>query len=270
MILALDIGNTRVKWALHPGGRPVAGRFIAEGVVAADAIDSLPDACGNRAGVRAIISCSVSGSAADAAVERVASRLSVTVRRILPVAMAAGVRNLYQQPGSLGADRWAALAGARARTREAALVVDAGTAMTVDALAADGRFLGGLIVPGYELMQAALARGTARLPVAAGRFDPFPRSTDDAIVTGALQAMAGAVTRTLDAMVAAGEAVPRLLLTGGCAPLLLGPLAACRPLHVSALVLEGLLVLADPTADEEHAPALPRPPEQPRVSGLPR
>jgi pantothenate kinase type III len=86
--------------------------------------------------------------------------------------------------------------------RGAALVVDAGTAMTVDALATDGRFLGGLIVPGYDLMRASLARGTARLPVAAGRFDPFPRTTDDAIVTGALQAMAGAVVRTLEAILA--------------------------------------------------------------------
>ena len=109
-----------------------------------------------------------------------------------------------------------------------------------------------------ELLQHILPAEIAewsRLPVAAGRFDPFPRCTDDAIVSGALQAMAGAVTRTLDAMVAAGEAAPRLLLTGGCAPLLLAPLAAHRPCHVPSLVLEGLLVLADAAADECHAQA---------------
>jgi type III pantothenate kinase len=270
LIVALDLGNTRVKWALHPGGQPVAGRFIAEGVVAADAIDALPDAWSNVARVQAIITCSVADCAADAAVDRLAACLSVPVQRIVPVAAAAGVRNLYQQPGSLGADRWAALVAARARAPDAALVVDAGTALTVDALAADGRFLGGLIVPGYELMRSALARGTARLPVAAGRFDPFPRCTDDAIVSGALQAMAGAVTRTLDAMVAAGEAAPRLLLTGGSAPLLLAPLAAHRPCHVPSLVLEGLLVLADAAADEYHAQATPCAAAQATVASTPR
>lgn len=248
MILALDLGNTRVKWALHPGGLPVAGRFLVEGAVDLDGIESLPERwqpAGLPAGIAA---CSVAGSAADAALERLAGRLAVPLKRVRPTAMAAGVRNLYGVPGSLGADRWAALAGARARSREAALVVDAGTAMTVDALAADGRFLGGLIVPGYDLMRSALARGTARLPVAAGRFDPFPRSTDDAIVTGALQAMAGAVSRTRDAMLAAGEAVPQLVLTGGSAPLLLSVLEAFAPLHVPSLVLEGVLVLAQDAA----------------------
>jgi type III pantothenate kinase len=268
MIVALDLGNTRVKWAVHPGGSPVAGRFLAEGASAPGAIDALPDAWSAWGRPEAIITCSVAGSATDAALDRIATRLSVPVRRILPVAEAAGVRNLYGRPASLGADRWAALAGARARTRGAVLVVDAGTAMTVDALAADGRFLGGLIVPGYDLMRASLARGTARLPVAAGRFDPFPRSTDDAIVSGALQAMAGAVTRTLDAMVAAGEAQPQLLLTGGCAPLLHAPLAAYRPLQLPSLVLEGLLVLdevrAEVHADACHAQAAPPIPETPR------
>jgi type III pantothenate kinase len=256
MIVALDLGNTRVKWGLHPGGLPVAGRFLAEGATASAApgafddpggpaaIDALPDAWSAWGRPDEIVACSVAGTLTDAAIDRVAARLSVPVRRILPSAEAAGMRNLYGQPASLGADRWAALAGARARMRGAALVVDAGTAMTVDALAADGRFLGGLIVPGYDLMRASLARGTARLPVAAGRFDPFPRTTDDAIVTGALQAMAGAVVRTLEAMVAAGEVAPRLLLTGGCAPLLRDPLAACMPVEVPSLVLEGLLVLA--------------------------
>ncbi len=246
MIVALDIGNTRVKWGLHPGDLPVAGRFLAEGAMASGtpgALDALPDAWTPWGRPDQIVACSVAGAAADAALDGIGSRLSLPVRRIRPVAEAAGVHNLYGHPASLGADRWAALAGARARTRGAALVVDAGTAMTVDALAADGRFLGGLIVPGYDLMCASLARGTARLPVAAGRFDPFPRSTDDAIVTGALQAMAGAVARTRDAMVAAGEAEPQLLLTGGCAPLLREPLSACAPVEVPSLVLEGLLVL---------------------------
>ncbi len=244
MIVALDLGNTRIKWAVHPGGLPVAGRMLADGAVDVAGVDALPDCWAAWGRPDEIAACSVAGSAADAALERLAGRLGVPLRRIRPLALAAGVSNLYCNPASLGADRWAALAGARARSCEAALVVDAGTAMTVDALAADGRFMGGLIVPGYDLMRASLARGTARLPVAAGSFDPFPRSTDDAIVTGALQAMAGAVSRTRDAMLAAGESAPQLMLTGGCAPLLQPLLAAFAPRYLPWLVLEGVLVLA--------------------------
>jgi type III pantothenate kinase len=223
-----------------------------------DDIDSLPERCQPAGPPSVVAACSVAGSAADAAIERLAARLAVPLQRVQPTAMAAGVRNLYGVPGNLGADRWAALVAARARSRGAALVVDAGTAMTVDALAADGRFLGGLIVPGYDLMRSALARGTARLPVAAGRFDPFPRSTDDAIVTGALQAMAGAVSRTRDAMLAAGESAPQLVLTGGSAPLLLPVLEGFAPLHVPSLVLEGVLVLVqDPGTSAPAGDRLP-------------
>ncbi len=262
MIVALDLGNTRIKWAVHPGGLPVAGRMLADGAVDPAGVDSLPGCWAAWGQPDEIAACSVAGSAADAALERLAGRLAVPLRRIRPLALAAGVRNLYGNPASLGADRWAALAGARARGRDAALVVDAGTAMTVDALAADGRFLGGLIVPGYDLMRASLARGTARLPVAAGSFDPFPRSTDDAIVTGALQAMAGAVSRTRDAMLAAGESAPQLLLTGGCASLLQPLLASFAPLYLPSLVLEGVLVLAQ----EARLDA----PERPDVHGVAR
>lgn len=243
MIVALDLGNTRIKWAVHPGGA-VAGGMLADGAVDPGDVDTLPHCWSAWGQPDEIAVCSVAGSAADAAIERLAGRLALPLWRVQPSARAAGVCNLYGTPASLGADRWAALAGARARSLAATLVVDAGTAMTVDALAADGRFLGGLIVPGYDLMRASLARGTARLPVATGRFDPFPRSTDDAIVSGALQAMAGAVARTRDAMHAAGESAPQLMLTGGCAPLLLPLLDAFAPLHVPSLVLEGVLVLA--------------------------
>lgn len=261
MIVALDLGNTRIKWAVHPGGLPVAGGMLADGALDVASIDTLPGCWSGWGRPDEIAACSVAGCAADAALERLVARLAVPLRRVRPRALAAGVRNLYGKPGSLGADRWAALAGAWARGRTAALVVDAGTAMTVDALAADGRFLGGLIVPGYDLMRSSLARGTARLPVAAGSFDPFPRSTDDAIVSGALQAMAGAVSRTRDAMLAAGEPAPRLMLTGGCAPLLQPLLDAFAPLHLPSLVLEGVLVLAhearmaereDPAAHQEE------------------
>jgi type III pantothenate kinase len=244
MIIAVDLGNTRAKWAAHPGDLPVAGRFVADGSVDIGAVGSLAETWGASGPAAGIIACSVAGSSAGAALAQVAQRLSVPLRQVVPGSECAGVRNLYEQPGQLGADRWAALVGARARTAAASLVVDAGTAMTVDAIAADGRFLGGLIVAGYDLMRSALARGTARLPLEEGRFMPFPRSTRDAIVSGALQALAGAVARTREAMIADGHGAPQLLLTGGAAAKLAPLLAGWAPVFAPQLVLEGTVAVA--------------------------
>lgn len=254
MIIAVDVGNTRLKWAAHPGDIPVAGRFVAAGELLhagattstgdADAIGSLALRWSQFTRLQRIVVCSVAGSIVLQALAEVAARLSVPIDPVVAQPACAGVRNLYAEPARLGADRWAGLLGARARSRGAVLVVDAGTAMTVDALAADGRFLGGLIVPGFELMRLALARGTACLPFEDGAFTGFPRATPDAIVSGTLQAMAGAVLRMRSTMMADGQAEPLLMLTGGDAGRLQQLLSEYAPLMAPQLVLEGLLAAA--------------------------
>jgi type III pantothenate kinase len=121
-------------------------------------------------------------------------------------------------------------------------VVNAGTTMTVDALSAESIFLGGLIVPGYDLMRAALDANTARLRLAQGKFSYFPDTTADAIASGALNALAGAIDRMCRYMVETGEADPRVLVSGGNAPLLVPHLSAQAQL-VDNLVLEGLALI---------------------------
>ena len=102
-----------------------------------------------------------------------------------------------------------ALIGARRLSSDACVVVNAGTAMTVDALTAKGEFIGGIIVPGFDLMHEALAANTARLSSQRGDFSAFPRNTRDAITSGAIQASCGAVERMRGAMLAAhGERAP--------------------------------------------------------------
>src|SRR5258708_39952458 len=129
-----------------------------------------------------------------------------------------GVTNGYGKPAQLGADRWAALIGAWSILRGPCLVVTAGTATTMDVLRGDGRFVGGVIFPGLELMKRSLARNTAGLPLARGRFSAEPRNTADAIETGCLLAQAGAIERAFAAMeqgaasVLPGGAAPRILL----------------------------------------------------------
>ena len=143
-------------------------------------------------------------------------------------------------PTTIKIRRICALLGARTQTSAACVVVMAGTATTIDTLDAQGNFLGGLILPGLELMHRALARDTAGLPFANGHYSPLPRCTDDAIVSGAIEAQAGAIERAF-ARLAASDG--RCLLSGGNAALLAAHLSI--PCQVfENLPLEGLRQLA--------------------------
>ena len=146
-----------------------------------------------------------------------------------------GVSNAYADPARLGADRWAALIGARALHAADCLVVMAGTATTIDVLTANGEFRGGLILPGERLMKHALAERTAGLPLSGGSVTDYPRDTGDAIETGCFFAQLGAIERMFSRL-----GTERLcLLSGGAAGRMAGHLSI--PLRVvDNLVLEGL------------------------------
>jgi type III pantothenate kinase len=238
MILAIDAGNTRIKWGLWE-----ERGFAAQGSVLTARAPELADALHALARPTAAIGSSVAGAAAKAQIEQTLAAWGVPVRWIASSPAACGVSNGYVEPAQLGADRWAALIGAHARFAEPCVVVNAGTAITIDALAADGRFLGGLILPGIELMAGALARGTAGLPQQPGRFEPFPTSTGNAIHSGAVHAACGAIERMQRALRAAGHDQPRVVLSGGAAHLL-APHLEPTPTHAPALVLDGLIALA--------------------------
>ena len=154
-----------------------------------------------------------------------------------------GVLNRYDEPSQLGIDRWAALIGARKISSDSCVVVNAGTAMTVDALTAKGEFIGGIIVPGFELMHETLAVHTAGLSADQGKFTPLPLTTRDAITSGAIQALCGAVDRMRDAMLTIGAHEPGLIFSGGAGELVSRYMG--RPVRiVDKLVLEGLVQIA--------------------------
>ena len=236
MILLIDAGNSRIKWRLQCEKN---GRVEAEGALAHDDIDSLGCVRPHALSAARIVGSNVAGTAIA---ERIAHALGTEhIDWLRPGQQACGVRNLYEHPLQLGADRWAALIGARAVHAYASVVVMAGTATTVDLLSASGDFLGGLILPGVELMQQSLARGTAQLPSASGKFRLQPRCTLDAIRSGCLQAQAGAVERMFRQIATQPDAL--CLLSGGAADgfaeLLDIPLQ-----RIDNLVLHGLAVFA--------------------------
>jgi type III pantothenate kinase len=169
--------------------------------------------------------------------------VGAALRVIRPAASQLGVTNGYREPTQLGSDRWAALIAAHHAARGHKLVVCAGTALTIDALTAEGQFLGGLIVPGPTLMRRALERGTAALRMTEGAFAEFPSSTPEAITSGAVQACIGAIMRMHDAMTKRGCAPERIVLSGGAAGDLTPYLAAEYTIHEN-LVLDGLALIA--------------------------
>lgn len=236
MILLIDAGNTRVKWRIIDAAG--AASTVAEGALGHDALAELAAIRARHPGLRQLFGSNVAGP--QVAAQIAAATAGLACHWLEPGPARCGVRNLYA-PGQLGADRWAALIGARRLHPQACVVVSAGTATTVDLLDETGDFLGGLILPGVELMQQALARGTAQLPLAAGRFALTPRSTADAIRSGCLQAQAGAIERMFRQLAARPQA--SCLLGGGAADSFAGLLEI--PLRrVDNLVLEGLAAVA--------------------------
>ena len=228
MLLCLDAGNTRLKFGLFDGGR-----WLLQDALDYAAFDELPARL--PASPTRIVACNVAGQAVRQRIEVLAGKLGLPLTWLCSTAAACGVTNSYDTPEQLGADRWAALIGARALHGGACVVAVAGTATTIDALDASGRFRGGLILPGLALMRAALAGNTADLPHASGSFRSLPTNTDDAIVSGALHATLGAIARmraTLGADVAC-------LLSGGAAAELAPHLEPPQRL-IDNLVLEGL------------------------------
>lgn len=236
MILCLDAGNTRLKWGVHDGNA-----WRAQGACAhADCVGlvaALP------AGIERILACNVAGGEIATRIAALAATLGVPLEWFRSTAACCGVTNGYDNPALLGADRWAALVGARGLHAGNALVVMAGTATTIDVLTADGHFRGGLILPGLELMQKALARNTAGLPEARGTYRDIPTNTDDAIASGTLQATLGAIERMHKALCRPASADFLCLLSGGAAEAL-APHLDLPLLRVDNLVLEGLARVA--------------------------
>ena len=244
MLLLIDAGNTRIKWALAEPGAPL-GAWVDAGAVAHAELNHLPACWQGRQVTRAVV--------ANVAGPKLRDQLQLmlpttTIDWFASLTQLDGMRNGYRNPGQLGCDRFAAALGARALAPGKALVVaTCGTATTIDAISADGRFLGGMILPGLGLMTAALAKSTAQLPhIAPGRalYAGFADNTDDAILAGCLSAQAGAIERAC-AQLQAHECI----VSGGAAPYI-APVLTVAHRMVDNIVLIGLqraATASDPT-----------------------
>jgi type III pantothenate kinase len=246
--LAIDIGNTRLKWAQYAHPRPGAA-LVAQGAVFLETIDDLAEKeWPGLTAPQSMLGCCVAG---DGVKRRVEEQLELWHQLepawVVSSAHACGVTNGYDHPGRLGVDRWVALIGARHHVLargvpRPALVVMVGTAVTVDALDASGRFLGGLILPGFGLMLRALEMGTAGLKAPTGEAVDFPTNTSDALMSGGADAIAGAVERMHRKLQKRTGQEPLRIMTGGAA-VKLGPLTDLQFDTVETLIFDGLLQL---------------------------
>jgi type III pantothenate kinase len=194
-------------------------------------------------GFRRAVGCNVAGSEVASEIEAALSRRGISILWNLATARQAGVVNAYDTPAQLGADRWAALIGAWARVGRACVVVNAGTAITIDSLDDSGVFRGGVILPGLMTMLQSLEARTAALRHVPGRFSAFPANTADAMTTGVIDAAVGAVGRVHERLArVCGGSLITVLAGGGAEDL--APHLGYAVLRVEALVLEGLRVVA--------------------------
>ncbi len=239
-LLAIDAGNTRIKWGLHDGAR-----WLKSGWVATAQASRLRRIFTVLPALPAVTNVLISNVAGKPLRDQLAGLLppAARVRWLKSAAAQCGVHNSYADPARLGCDRWAALIAAHRLHPGAAVVVNAGTALTADALTADGVFVGGIIVPGVELMRRALERDTAGLRRRAGEFSFFPDNTGDAIMSGAVNALCGAIERVARHLEDGGGQTPVCLLSGGAAGLI-APQLNLEVKVVDNLVLEGLTVIA--------------------------
>jgi len=241
MILAIDAGNSRVKWGWHDGAgwTSIATVSLIEFAASSDHVN--PFSMTHDAPERIVIS-NVAGDGAHQLLVNWTSIFDAEPLWLHADTERCGVRNRYEKPELLGPDRWAALIAARAIHNGATLVVNAGTATTVDMLAEDGTFLGGAILPGVELMRFVLHEHTGRLPIQEGQHREMPRNTVDAIETGCRHAQAGAVERMYRVFRDIAPA-PLCIVAGGAGRTLVDQLSMPRR-YVENLVLDGLARIA--------------------------
>jgi type III pantothenate kinase len=246
-LLAIDIGNTRTKWGVHGGHNWLEQGFLETAQLLKFAARIKHDKISNK--INKIYISSVADESLTSTLIQQLPFTATDVQLVRARSQQCGVINHYDTPEQLGSDRWCALIGARQLYNGSAIVVMAGTAMTVDALTAEGHFLGGIILPGLVLMQDALRSRTARLQPEVATFLAFPTHTQDAIHSGIISASLGAIEKMRSAMHAAGHPNASCIISGGSA-LWLAPHLAQPVLQTDNLVLEGLLQMAKSESTE--------------------
>lgn len=239
-ILAIDSGNSYIKWGLSRDNR-----WLRQGNVYFDEILSLENEFINLPEPITIFISHVGREITRKHLHELLSPWSTKVIWIRASSYLCGVSNNYFNPDQLGSDRWAALVAAWNIHHHTCLVINVGTAVTVDALSESGKFLGGIILPGKHLMLQSLQAGTQLKNTEIGIYENFPVSTGNAVQTGVMHCLIGAIERMHQVFtLQLNQPVINCIISGGGASSLI-PLIKFPLLVIDNLVLEGLVIIAE-------------------------
>lgn len=243
MNLFIDVGNTRIKWVLVG-----ANKSLQEGHIPLEQVDELATIWHKLKKPSQIFGSNVASRLIGYQLENITQTcFAQSIYWLTVTNPCCGVTHFCEPENgkiTLGTDRWAALIAAHHRYQDNMVVVGLGTAMVVEALTAQGEFLGGMILPGIRAMQLALQTTTARVDVSGGHYAPFPCTTDEAVYTGIVTALSSAVDNMVQRLALhAGKKEVRCILTGGDTALI-APYLQSAFIVKENLVLEGLMLLA--------------------------
>jgi type III pantothenate kinase len=242
--LLVDIGNTHLKWAVLAGERRSETQRINH--QRRPVGEALAECWRGLVPPGRILAASVGADEVNVALASwTTNRWGLSPRFLSADAEALGVTNGYDEPAMLGVDRWLGLIAVRRQTALPAVIADCGTAVTLDALDSRGKHLGGLILPGLEMMHRALFEGT-NIPL---QELPRPdehlgRATSEAVASGSGQAIAALIDRLLTDIASQSQTAPVLVLTGSDAPRI-QPLLRRSGRFEPDLVMQGLHTVAE-------------------------
>ena len=245
-MLTIDIGNSRIKWALwHQGqivktGEQAYDRRNPEPAFEAWLEMEIPEAVS--------VACVAGKSIEQALNDWMLTNWSITPAYLATTCALNGVTNVYEDPAQHGVDRWAALLGAREICQQPVCIIDAGTAITIDIMDAQGHHLGGRIMPGLAMMREALSAGTAGIANSMGQVVKFASNTADAVSSGTLHMLHAAL---LEVCQSAREQLGnemQIIITGGTAPEIMSLGDLPEMLYEPNLVLIGLYAAMSPKA----------------------
>tara|TARA_R110000822_G_scaffold122481_1_gene256619 strand:+ start:4844 stop:5566 length:723 start_codon:yes stop_codon:yes gene_type:complete len=238
MIIEIDIGNTRIKW-----------RCLQHGVVQARGVVESGERDGWASTIRdnylpeMIRLACVGDRALVDWVDNLAQKWGCVVQEALTTREVAGIRCGYDEPEVMGVDRWLAVVAAYHQFHQPCVVVDVGSAITVDIVDSSGQHLGGYIVPGFRMMRQSLYMGTNKVKVKLDGHDGVGpgKATAQAVSRGGLLMVKAMIEHAAKDLSVAGFSVP-VVITGGDATHLVDVLAG-EVHHVPELVLDGLAIV---------------------------
>ena len=242
-MLTIDIGNTHIKWAVWKGRQiSRSGSCVYSKQNPEKAFDSWSDMQPEK---QVLVAC-VAGEFVEHALKAwMQANWRVSPGFLRTSARLDGVVNAYTDPSQHGVDRWAAMLAAHSLYPDPVCIIDAGTAITVDLMGADGRHRGGRILPGLQMMREALVGGTAGIHQAEGEPVAFANNTADAVSSGTLHMLQAALREICASARECLGSNMRIIITGGMSELIMSLPDLPEMSHEPDLVLKGLFFSAE-------------------------